>query len=125
MATRILVIDDDLDLLEMATALLELSGYAVDVARDGEEGWRCLAARRPALILLDLRMPGVDARRFIERLRQAPELPPPVVLMSGWPTLAREARALGAQAFLSKPFDPEQLLQAIERTLGPPVREGA
>ncbi len=113
----ILVVDDSAEMRRYLRALLELDSYRVITASDGFEALQLLRLGcAPAVVLLDLQMPGMDG---LETLRQLRELRPAprVILCSGVedPAKMREAIALGAEAYLIKPIQHLYLSAAIER----------
>jgi CheY-like chemotaxis protein len=112
----IMVVDDDEDVREITQILFEAVGYRVRAAEDGLEAWReiCLG-ERPALILLDLMMPGMDGEQFIRTLRESPMLDIPVVVISGHSAAREKARQLGANDCLTKPIDLDELLALVRR----------
>jgi len=107
----VLVVDDDAQLRGFLRASLELGGYAVVEADSGEQALAAIADRSPDLVLLDLVMPGVDGWQLLRRLQER-HGSIPVIMFSG--TLAQqgalEAAERGAQGFVGKPFDPDDLL---------------
>ncbi|RKH05654.1 response regulator [Corallococcus sp. CA047B] len=111
----ILVVDDDLDLLRAYKEALELDGHTVVLARDGDEAMRLLnQGLRPALILLDLRMPRMDAWEFRARQRADPALASiPVIVLYALCAGRDAMSALGVEGFLEKPVDLDVLLRAV------------
>jgi len=107
----VLVVDDDARLREFLRASLELGGYVVVEADGGEQALAAIAGRAPDLVLLDLVMPGVDGWQLLRRLQER-HGSIPVIMFSGKvsPQEAAEAAARGAQGFVGKPFDPDELL---------------
>jgi cyclic di-GMP phosphodiesterase len=123
-ARRILVIDDDRLLCELVRTTFELEGFEVDTAFDVIEAERVLSAARPDAILLDIGLPGIDGIFYLERLRETPQTSKiPIVAISGSEEAGRAARAVGAQAFMRKPFSPLELL-ALVTPLFRPVAAG-
>jgi two-component system cell cycle sensor histidine kinase/response regulator CckA len=110
----VLIVDDDVDTLRAERALLAEHGFRVVEARDGAEALRVLQADPPALVVLDIQMPGVDGPTFARELRMALRHVPLVVL-TGVADPRREADRCNAEAFLSKPFDADELLQIVRR----------
>jgi excisionase family DNA binding protein len=107
----VLVVDDDARLREYMRANLELAGYAVAEAEDGEQALRAIEHQAPDLVLLDLVMPGVDGWQLLRQLQER-HGSIPVIMFSGKvdERAAAEAAEHGAHGFLGKPFDPEELL---------------
>jgi len=115
---RVLVVDDDVDVVEVITANLEAEGYLVDTARDGGEAWDRVTEERPDLMVLDWMLPGRSGIELLEDLRRHPRTRHlPVILLSakagddeiwaGWQA--------GADYYLTKPFRIEQLLYYLGR----------
>jgi CheY-like chemotaxis protein len=111
---RVLVVDDSEDLLEIYQALLELKGYDVAVAIDGESGLERVIEFRPDVVLLDMMMPGLDGLGFLGRLPAVGTAPlPRVIANSGFDGYRAEAMNRGAHTFLRKPVSSDVLLAAI------------
>jgi two-component system chemotaxis response regulator CheY len=109
----ILVVEDDADVREAVATLLDIEGYDVLQAADGDEALRQLRSRlgRVVLILLDLHMPRMDGRAFRAAQLSDPDLAAiPVVIMSGATNGAVAAAQLGARAYFKKPVSPADLL---------------
>jgi CheY-like chemotaxis protein len=117
MQKSILVVEDDIDIREAIAFLLTDEGYEVACACDGNEALTYLhEGHTPALILLDIMMPGMDGYAFREAQKQEPAIAGiPVILLSASCNLAQRARSLGAAAALEKPVRVEQLVKAIEQ----------
>jgi len=113
-ARPILVVDDDSAIRESERQILADNGFRVVEARDGAEALRAIDVEQPALILLDVQMPGIDgptfARELRTRLRRVP-----LVILTGVPDPKREADRCNAEAFLRKPFDAEELVRVVRR----------
>lgn len=113
MAHRALVVDDEKDVKDFVSLVLEDGGFAVDCAGDGFEALDKIAATHPDVVVLDLMLPGIDGWGVLHRLRRLPHAPP-VVILSAYADGARALKA-GAAACLSKPFLPGELLGACRR----------
>ncbi|GIL02542.1 MAG: sigma-54-dependent Fis family transcriptional regulator [Alphaproteobacteria bacterium] len=119
---RILVVDDDADLLGSTCDWLAASGFAVDAAAGGGEALAILSAdqaRAVDVLVTDIRMPGIDGMALLDRARRLdPELP--VVLLTGHGdvALAVEAMRAGAHDFLEKPYNAEHLVAVLDRAIG-------
>ncbi len=113
----ILVVEDQANHRKVLKAFLEAQGWAVAVARDGAEGCAALA-RRPALILTDLKMPGADGLAVLKESK-AREPATPVILMTAFGSVpdAVEAMRRGAHDFLAKPLDFTELKRAVIQAL--------
>jgi CheY-like chemotaxis protein len=102
---RVLLIEDDAAVAEMYRYRLEIDGYSVTVARDGESGLRLATETSPDLIYLDLRLPQMDGLAVLEQLRANPETAElPVVILTNYnePELVARGRELGALDYLVK-----------------------
>jgi len=111
--TRVLVVDDEPAVAEVLRRLLVKEGYGVDVCNDGQAALNAMPAVRPHLVLCDVNMPGITGIEVCRRLKQDPIYRlTPVVMVTG--QAQREARleglAAGADDFLAKPVDPQELL---------------
>jgi signal transduction histidine kinase/DNA-binding response OmpR family regulator len=116
---RVLVVDDSTDSIEYTVGyILKPNGYVVSTARDGLDGLNKARNERPDLILLDLNLPKMDGIEVLEALRQD-HLQIPVILMTfhGSETLAATAFRLGIRDYILKPFQAEEMVDAIERAL--------
>jgi CheY-like chemotaxis protein len=109
----VLIVDDDPDLLDVTSFVIENEGMAVKTARNGEEALALLGTGRlPALVLLDLMMPVMNGWEFLAAVANDPVLRPiPVVVL----TAAEHAQVPGALEVLSKPMDLKELLRVVER----------
>jgi len=115
----ILVVDDDADFRTGLRIALEMKGYQVDEAAHGEEALVKLLEKPPLLVLLDLQMPVMNGREMLQRMRATPELKDvPVVIISGF-GFEWEAELMGAQGYIGKPFERQELEQTIANLLKP------
>lgn len=124
---RILLADDDKDLLKLLGMRLRSAGHEVDTAESGEEALARIRQQRPDLVLTDLRMAGMDGLGLFERI-QAEWLGMPVIIMTAHGTIpdAVHATRSGVFSFLTKPIDKAILLQTLEQALRlvrPPVQD--
>ena len=120
---KILVVDDEIDIVGWLKHFLTHSGYEVAEAYDGIQALEAVRQDRPDLILLDLKMPRMDGRTTLRRLREQAETRDiPVVLLSANPVSDETERAqmlsLGVRRFLQKPITAEQLVAEVQRQLG-------
>jgi CheY-like chemotaxis protein len=120
MTARVLVVDDAAAIRELIAVNLELEGYDVERCADGLEALEAVARRRPDVITLDAVMPRLDGFGTLERLRADPATADiPVVMVTARASGADVARvrALGVDAYLTKPFEPAELIATIQRVL--------
>lgn len=113
LAATVLVADDDTDILRFVEINLRLEGFEVVTARDGTEALAKAVAVRPDLILLDVRMPGIDGYTICARIRADAGLAavPVIIVTANYGSAEAEAaRRVGANDFLVKPFLPATLL---------------
>jgi len=120
--TRILVVDDDPEIVRMVTRFLSLSGqYELESAADGFEAGLQVYRFRPDLVLLDLMMPHIDGFRVCERIKATPDTAHvKVLVMTGFASEQnlRTARQRGADECLGKPFKIAELMDRIDRLCG-------
>jgi len=122
MPRKILLVDDEDDIREVAQLSLEMTaGWDVAVARSGPEAVAMAAAERPDAILMDVMMPEMDGPTAVRALRADPATADiPVVLLTAKTQAAdrRRFEELGVAGVLSKPFDPMELAGQVARALG-------
>ena len=122
---QILVVDDDEAVRKSVCRLLRSGGYPAGAAADGEAGLRAMRAERPALVLLDVSMPGLSGLGVLRAARADASLAGvPVVMLTanGDPGTRAEAERLGARGFLQKGLDwPGSLWRVVGQVLGPPA----
>src|SRR4030042_2049749 len=117
---KILIGDDERDIVKVLVIRLESSGYEVIAAFDGAQGVFMAHKEQPDLIILDIRMPAGDGFSVAERLKRSTHTwTIPIIFLTGSPEREAEGKAmdLGARFFIKKPYDPEELLDAIKRAL--------
>lgn len=117
---QVLIVEDDDATAEMFAEILKLSGCEVQRAADGQQALETALASLPALILLDLMMPGLSGVDFLEALRSHVDgraVPVVVVTSMGLPGDVEDVMAAGAQTHLTKPVSAQELQQAVRRAL--------
>jgi len=116
---KILVVDDEEALRTVLSAELEGEGYLVNTAADGDEAIKIIGAQQFHLILLDIKMPNVDGFEVLKFVKQH-QPSTKVIMLTGFADLknAIESKKLGAEDFVSKPYDLVDLLTTVERVLG-------
>jgi CheY-like chemotaxis protein len=122
----VLITDDDRDSREMFAVYLNMNGYNVKVAKDGQEAVRKARTLLPDVIVMDLEMPKLDGWGAMRELRSRPETAAiPIIILTGHDLkdyLDYSAISEGAAAYLMKPLFPEQLAREISTLLAAPKR---
>ncbi|MBD1862305.1 MULTISPECIES: response regulator transcription factor [Trichocoleus] len=121
MAGQVLLVDDEPGLREAVQAYLEDSGFAVDVAGNAQEGWQLLQQKLPDLVISDVMMPQVDGYQFLKQMREDARFKAlPVVFLTarGMTSDRIQGYQAGCDAYLPKPFDPDELVAIVENLLG-------
>jgi DNA-binding response OmpR family regulator len=117
---RVLVVDDDPAVLQLLRVNFELDGYDVVAASNGEDALEAAAAGGIDCVVCDWMMPGMDGLEVVRRLKsQSDTAKVPVVMVSAKTqrTDVSEGRAAGVDEYVTKPFDPQDLLDAVGRVL--------
>lgn len=120
MSKRLLIVDDEPNLLRAVAACLKAEGYEISTARSGREALLQLAEAVPDLLVSDIRMPGMDGYQLARQLRGSPRtaLVPIVFLTAKDETTDRiEGFRAGVDAYLTKPFEPEELIAVVKGIL--------
>ncbi|MBN9657950.1 MAG: response regulator transcription factor [Acidobacteria bacterium] len=127
--TQLLLVDDDRDLCSLISDFLTSKGLSVEIAHDGPACLRAAGIRRFDLILLDVMMPGMDGFAVLAELRRVSDTPVIMLTARGEPADRIAGLRLGADDYLPKPFDPDELLARIQailrRVTGITVRESS
>ncbi|MDQ0464629.1 two-component system OmpR family response regulator [Caulobacter ginsengisoli] len=118
----IFVADDDRMILDLIVTRLQLAGYLTAHARSGYEAIHGIAEIRPAGVILDVNMPGLDGFSVLKQLKQTPQtasIPVMMLTARNAPDDVQKAIGLGARDFLAKPFSDTQLLSRVARLVRP------
>ncbi|MGH2751701.1 MAG: response regulator transcription factor [Actinomycetota bacterium] len=118
---QILICDDDPVILRLLQVNLELEGYEVLLAHDGEEAFEMASQEAPNLIILDIMMPRMDGYQTVAALKDNETTASiPVVFLSAKAQQSDIERGMkhGVADYLTKPFDPSELLQVVQRLIG-------
>jgi len=121
MGKKILIADDEPNIVVSLEFLMKQQGYEVAVARDGEEAYAALASFRPDLILLDVMMPRMSGYDLCQKLRENPAWQDVRVIMlsaKGRDVEVTKGMAVGADAYVTKPFSTKDLLARVRELLG-------
>jgi DNA-binding response OmpR family regulator len=119
---KILAVDDEPNILMSIEFILEMEGYEVHTARDGNEALEVAQRVHPDLILLDINMPNKDGYEVCRLLREQPELAGIKVIMltaKGQPLEKKKGLEVGADEYVTKPFGAEDLLEKIRAMIEP------
>ena len=114
---KILVVEDDPDLAALEAELLEEHGHRVEVANNGREALAAVERAAPDLILLDMKMPVMSGREFVDEYRRAQPSPAPIVVVTAADDAQARAAEVGASGWIAKPFDPDALVENVMKLL--------
>ena len=120
MSARLLLVDDEPGLREAVRAYLEDSDFAVEVASNARDGWELLQQTNPDLVISDIMMPQVDGYQFLKQVREDPRykaLPVVFLTAKGMTSDRIQGYQAGCDAYLSKPFDPDELVAIVTNLL--------
>lgn len=120
MSKKVLIVDDEANIVISLEFLLQQAGYGVDVARSGEAALEKLATFQPDLILLDVMLPGISGFDLCQRIRQTPAWTAMKIVMlsaKGRDVEITKGLALGANAYITKPFSTKALLAEVQSQL--------
>ncbi|MEG3895864.1 MULTISPECIES: response regulator transcription factor [unclassified Microcoleus] len=120
MSARLLLVDDEPGLREAVQAYLEDSNFAVEVASNARDGWELLQQTNPDLVISDIMMPQVDGYQFLKQVREDPRykaLPVVFLTAKGMTGDRIQGYQAGCDAYLSKPFDPDELVAIVTNLL--------
>lgn len=125
MAARILIVDDEVHLARILQFALERSGYEVTLAFDGNEALKIAKSERPALVILDLMLPGIDGYKVCNMLKRDAQFEGvPVILVSARDVEKEHIEEkITADRFIAKPFDINYLLESVSQLIGRRVNE--
>lgn len=122
---RVLVVEDDPTVLEVATTYLQSAGFIVDVATDGFDGIDAAARLSPDLIVLDRMLPGIDGAEVCRRIRASSSVPIILLTALGSPDDRIVGLEAGADDYLTKPFSPRELVLRVQSILRRSMNEFA
>ena len=117
---RVLLVDDDAEIVESMRTVLESKGYEILVARDGNQGLLMAERENPDLVVLDMMMPKRSGFLVLERLRRSRPVPMRVIMITANEGSRHRAYAemLGVDDYIRKPFAMDRLLDSVQRLLG-------
>lgn len=116
---RVLLVDDDPEIVESIRVALESLGYQIFIARDGNQGLALADAEDPDLVILDMMMPKRSGFLVLERLRQTRKVPVRVIMITANEGTRHKAYAemLGVDDYIHKPFAMDRLIESVQRLL--------
>jgi DNA-binding response OmpR family regulator len=119
-AKRILLVDDDIEIVETLKYALESRGYQVLVARDGNQGLAMVERENPDLVILDMMMPKRSGFLVLEKLRRTHPIPVRVIMITANEGSRHKvyAEMLGVDDYIRKPFAIDRLMESVQRLLG-------
>jgi two-component system, OmpR family, alkaline phosphatase synthesis response regulator PhoP len=113
---KVLVVDDDPDLVAICSLVLEYEGYQIDVARNGVEAYETVTSDGVDVVLMDVMMPVMDGITVCKMMKRDPKTKDlPVIIMSASETLREQARTAAADAVIAKPFDIDNLVTMVNQ----------
>lgn len=114
-ARKVLVIDDDLNIIKLMTYVLKKEKYEVVTARNGQDGLKLVKEFKPSLIVLDLMMPVMDGFKFLEQFKSITMADIPVIVTTarGYTKETEKIINAGASAYIEKPFDRKVFLDTV------------
>lgn len=120
MTPQILIVDDEPFMLRLIETSLKKGGFELTACRSGEQALELIGQRIPALVILDLMMPGMDGLATLRKMKEmsgCQQVPVIMLTAKGHKLTQESAEAGGANVFLTKPFSPTQLLSEVRRLL--------
>jgi DNA-binding response OmpR family regulator len=117
---RVLLVDDDAEIVESLRLALEANGYSVLVARDGNQGLALSERENPDLVILDMMMPKRSGFLVLEKMRRTRETPMRVIMITANEGSRHKAYAemLGVDDYIRKPFPMDRLIDSVQRLIG-------
>lgn len=113
---KILIVDDDLDILEALQMIFEAEGYETNITTESEKMFSLIASYTPDVVVLDMLLSGQDGRLLCQAVKNNKKTQHvPVIMISAHPEAAKSTIAAGADDFVAKPFDIDELLQKVAK----------
>jgi CheY-like chemotaxis protein len=122
---NLLLVEDDRDMVTLLRTLLEMEGYTVGSARSGDAVLAMVDQQRPDVVLLDVNLAGQSGLQVLQTLRSRPETRAIRVIMTSGMDLSEQCLKEGADAFLLKPYMPDELVRLLEEVLAHPPPSSA
>lgn len=124
MSKLVYILDDEEAVCELLRIVLESRGYSVATADDGEKGLKMIEEKKPDILVVDLKMPKLNGYELISRLKLNPELADiPIIVITSITSESERSdeewrEKMDVQDFISKPFEPLELVERIEKIIG-------
>jgi CheY-like chemotaxis protein len=115
---KILIIDDDRTMVYLLKTLLEMDGFEVAEAKNWDAILETVSIEKPDIVLMDYFLPNMDGLDIISQIRATPDLAETRIVMSSGMDVSDQCLAVGADAFLQKPYDPEELVEILQKDIG-------
>ena len=117
MSKKILIIDDESDVMKMVVYRLKVKGYEIFTASNGKEGIETAVMQKPSLIILDYRLPDFKAKEVIRRIHANEETKcaPVILITASTESIGEKAKECGAIDYIPKPIEPEELYAQVEK----------
>ena len=117
---RVLLVDDDTEIIDSIRYALESKGYQIFIARDGNQGLAMAESEDPDLVILDMMMPKRSGFLVLEKLRRTREVPVRVIMITANEGSRHKAYAemLGVDDYIRKPFPMDRLIESVQRLIG-------
>lgn len=113
---KVLIVDDDIDILEVMNLLFEFSGYQTKTLPDAEYTYKFVDEFKPDAIILDVMLSGYDGREICRQLKSTDRTKKiPIIMISAHPDAAKSTKQAGADDFLAKPFDIHELMEKVDQ----------
>ncbi len=120
MAGKILLVDDDQDFLQLLEYDFKKKGYSIVTASNGEEGLEKAASDKPALIVLDIKMPKMDGYTFVRRLKKDPDTKDiPLIVLTSYEPMKDMFQLEGVSDYIVKAANMDNLIKAVEKYVKP------
>jgi CheY-like chemotaxis protein len=114
----VLVVENDPDMRELVQVMLDERGYRVLTAAEGQEALAKVQEEMPGVILLDMKMPGMNGWEFAQVFRAQHGHAAPIVVLTAAQDASLRAQEIGAEGYLDKPFDMDDLIGTVRRYIG-------
>jgi DNA-binding response OmpR family regulator len=117
---KVVIVDDDADIRRITELRLRIAGFGVLTAEDGEAGLKLIRAEKPRVVLLDLMMPKMHGFAVCQAIRSDPSLQGTFIIVASAKTYTadiKKAKELGADLYLNKPYDLDELVKSIQKAL--------